>query len=56
MPNQGSRFRGRLEWFIQSEVAGSVLLLPAVSALVWANSRWADAYFHLLHTSVGGHG
>jgi NhaA family Na+:H+ antiporter len=42
------------ERFVHSEVAGSVLLLTcAALALVWANSRWADGYFHLLHTPVG---
>ena len=57
MPNQGSHFRGRLEWFIRSEVAGSVLLLACTMfALAWANSRWADAYFHLLHTPSGCRG
>jgi NhaA family Na+:H+ antiporter len=48
-----------LDWFIHSEVAGSVILLACtVAALVWANSPWADAYDRLTHTpiavSVGG--
>ena len=54
MQNQVSHFRSRLEWFIHSEVTGSILLLACtVVALAWANSPWADAYFHLLHTPVG---
>jgi NhaA family Na+:H+ antiporter len=55
--NQGSEkghLRGHLEWFLHSEVTGSVLLLACtVLALACANSPWADAYFHLLHTSIG---
>ena len=52
--NQEPHFRSRLEWFIHSEVTGSILLLACtVVALAWANSTWADTYFHLLHTPVG---
>jgi Na+:H+ antiporter, NhaA family len=40
--------------FVHSEVASSVVLLFAsVVALAWANSPWADSYFHLLHTPIG---
>jgi len=47
-------FRGWFEWFVRSEVTGSLLLLTCtVIALVWANSPWADSYFELLHTYVG---
>ena len=47
-------FSGWFEWFVRSEVAGSVLLLACtVAALVWANSPWAELYDHLLHTKVG---
>jgi NhaA family Na+:H+ antiporter len=47
-------FRGYFEWFVHSEVTGSILLLACtVVALVWANSPWADSYFDLLHTYVG---
>jgi NhaA family Na+:H+ antiporter len=47
-------FLAGLEAFIHSEVAGSLLLLAcALAALVWANSRWADGYFHLFHTTIG---
>ena len=42
-----------LDWFVHSEVTGSVVL-PActVVALVWANSPWAAAYFALVHTKL----
>ncbi len=47
-------FRGYFEWFVHSEVMGSILLLACtIVALVWANSPWAESYFDLLHTSVG---
>ena len=47
-------FGGWFEWFVHSEVTGSILLLTCtVIALVWANSPWADTYFDLLHTYVG---
>ena len=32
--------------------SGILLLLAAVVALVWANSPWADSYFHLWETHV----
>jgi NhaA family Na+:H+ antiporter len=42
-----------LDWFIRSEVSGSVILLACtVAALVWANSPWADAYHRLAHTKI----
>jgi len=42
-----------LDWFVRSEVAGSVILLACtVAALVWANSPWAAAYFALVHTKL----
>jgi len=47
-------FVGYFEWFVHSEVTGSILLLACtVCALVWANSPWADAYGDLLHTYIG---
>jgi len=47
-------FTGWFEWFVHSEVAGSVLLLACtVVALMWANSPWAGLYDHLLHTKIG---
>jgi NhaA family Na+:H+ antiporter len=49
-----SGFRGWFEWFVHSEVAGSILLLACtIVALAWANSPWADSYFDLLHTYMG---
>lgn len=52
--NQKVGFRGYFEWFVHSEVTGSILLLTCtLVALVWANSPWAQTYFDLLHTYVG---
>jgi len=49
-----SGYSGWFEWFVHSEVTGSILLLACtLVALVWANSPWADSYVELLHTSVG---
>ena len=46
--------RGLFEWFLHSEVSGSIILLACtVLALVWANSPWADTYTHILHTKIG---
>ncbi len=46
--------RGSFEWFVHSEVTGSVLLLGCtVLALIAANSPWAATYFDLLHTYIG---
>ncbi len=57
MASQGSRprsFVGTFEWFVRSEVTGSVLLLACtVAALVLANSPWASGYSGLLHTKIG---
>ena len=45
---------GYFEWFVHSEVTGSILLLACtVIALVLANSPWAQAYDDLLHTYIG---
>jgi NhaA family Na+:H+ antiporter len=52
--DQNRGFRGYFEWFVHSEVTGSILLLACtVGALVWANSPWAGSYFDLLGTYVG---
>lgn len=50
-----ARFAGRpLERFLRIEAAsGILLLLAAAVAMVWANSPWAESYFHLWHTPVG---
>jgi len=46
--------RGIFARFVHSEVTGSVILLACtVVALAWANSPWAESYFHLLHTELG---
>ncbi len=52
--NEKAGFRGYFEWFVHSEVMGSILLLACtIVALVWANSPWAESYFDFLHKSVG---
>lgn len=49
-----SSFAGYFEWFVHSEVTGSILLLACtVTALIWANSPWAGTYNDLLHTYIG---
>jgi len=51
---QSSSFVGVFEWFVHSEVTGSILLLVCtVTALLWANSPWAGTYNDLLHTYIG---
>jgi NhaA family Na+:H+ antiporter len=51
--NEGRRHAGA-GGFFHSEVTGSIALLACtVLALAWANSPWADDYFHLLHTPIG---
>ena len=54
MSHRGGAARSTvLDWFIHSEVAGSIVLLACtVAALAWANSPWADAYDHLAHTPI----
>ena len=47
-------FRGTFEWFVHSEVSGSMLLLACtVVALVLANSPLAGVYDQVLHTKAG---
>jgi NhaA family Na+:H+ antiporter len=47
-------FVGYFEWFVHSEVTGSILLLACtVAALALANSPLAETYDHLLHTKIG---
>jgi NhaA family Na+:H+ antiporter len=42
------------ERFLHSQVAGSVVLIAfTATALVWANSQWADYYFELANTKIG---
>jgi len=53
-PSNTRGFRGYFEWFVHSEVTGSVLLLAcAVAALLIANSPWAVHYDTLIHTYIG---
>jgi len=49
------RLAGRpLERFLRIEAASGILLLVAAAvALAWANSSWAESYFHLWHTPIG---
>ena len=54
MSREKSGNHGVFERFFHSEVAGSLVLLAcALTALVWANSPWADSYFELIYTYVG---
>jgi NhaA family Na+:H+ antiporter len=54
MASSSAEPRGVLARFIQSESAGSVVLLAAtVAALAWANSPWAPSYDALLHLKLG---
>ena len=42
------------EWFVHSEVTGSILLVTAaVVAMILANSAWSATYHDLLHTYIG---
>ena len=42
------------ERFFHSQTAGSiVLLLATITAVVWANSPWAESYQHMLHLKAG---
>ena len=44
------------EFFQAESSSGIILLLCAAGALIWANSPWAESYFHLweTHVVVGG--
>jgi NhaA family Na+:H+ antiporter len=40
--------------FFASEATGSILLLGCtLTALIWANSAWSGAYFHILQAKIG---
>ncbi len=42
------------ERFLHSQAAGSVvLILAATTAIVWANSSWAELYHNLSHLNIG---
>jgi Na+:H+ antiporter, NhaA family len=50
-----SRFSNFVAEFLNSEAAGGIVLMAcAALALLVANSRLADTYFHTLHVEVGG--
>ena len=45
--------RSILRAFLKSEAAGGFLLIAAAAvAMVIANSRWADGYYHFLHMQI----
>ena len=49
----GAQRRTIFDWFVHSEVSGSVVLLACtLVALAWANSPWAGAYFALAQTPI----
>ncbi len=51
---EGRRFVTYFEWFVHSEVTGSVLLVSAaLVAMGLANSAWSGTYSDLLHTYIG---
>jgi Na+:H+ antiporter, NhaA family len=48
------RLLSPFEQFVRGEARAGVLLFgAAIAAFLWANSRWADAYFSLQHVIVG---
>ncbi len=52
--SQSTRPPLALQEFLAGEAAGGIILIgAAVLAMVIANSRWADGYFHLLHSHAG---
>jgi len=47
------RALARFQRFLHSQVIGALLLLAcALVAMIWANSPWADSYFHLWETEL----
>jgi NhaA family Na+:H+ antiporter len=47
------RFVRPIQKFMQIEAStGGILLFMAVAAMIWANSPWADGYFHFWETHV----
>jgi NhaA family Na+:H+ antiporter len=49
-----ARFLAPLQEFAKLQSAGGILLLLcSVVAVAWANSPWAEHYFHLLHMKLG---
>lgn len=53
-PDRNGHSVGMFQQFFRWEAAGGVVLLfCAITALVWANSPWADTYFSLSKTYIG---
>ncbi|MFC4605937.1 Na+/H+ antiporter NhaA [Rhodococcus kronopolitis] len=49
-----TQVRSELSRYLRTEtVGGSILLIAAAAALLWANSAWSDAYFSLRDFQVG---
>ena len=48
------RVAGSFYRFARREASGGILLvIAALIALIWANSRWAHSYFEILETEIG---
>ncbi|MBT8078253.1 MAG: Na+/H+ antiporter NhaA [Gammaproteobacteria bacterium] len=46
--------KNMFERFLHSQVVGSIILIAAtITALIWANSGWGQAYYDLSHTYLG---
>ncbi len=42
------------ERFLRSQASGSiVLMVAAVTAVIWANSGWSKRYYYLSHLDIG---
>ncbi len=42
------------ERFVHSQASGSIILIiAAITAVIWANSKWADLYHYLSHLEIG---
>jgi len=53
MAAHGNDSHGIFNWFVHSQVAGSVVLITcAAAAMVLANSPWSEQYFDILHTHI----
>jgi NhaA family Na+:H+ antiporter len=47
------RFTSPIRQFMALEVSGGILLVfVTIIAMTWANSSWAEAYFHFFHTPI----
>ena len=53
-PHGHAKSLNPIQRFFQMEAAGGILLMvSAAVAIIWANSPWAEAYFHLWHAHIG---